>query len=109
MNIKLTKGYYRFVLLIGGFAIKIPRSIDALECNKREKYLWNNSTPETKEKLCPVITACRFLVVMKRCQAFANFDQIENAEQFVMITTDDKNWNFGRLNGKTVCLDYGSH
>lgn len=106
---RLTKGRYRFVLLIGGFAIKIPRNLPAIECNKREKYIWNNSESSIKEKLCPVVAACRFLVIMKRCQTFKNYDQVDDAESFASITNDTKNWNFGKFEGRTVCLDYGSN
>lgn len=108
-TVKITRGNYRLVLLIGAFAIKVPRNLPAIKCNQREKYLWNNSGPDIKEMLCPVVAACRFLVIMKRCQTFKNYDQVDDAESFTSITNDTKNWNFGRFKGRTVCLDYGSN
>ena len=118
-----SKGASRWVLCIGGYAIKFPsfygytNFLDGLECNylelKNYRY-YGKKGYYPIEKLCPIIfhLPLGIIIVMKRAKPlsgieFSNF----NYENFIKtdnsnIPAEKKPDSFGIINGKILAIDY---
>jgi hypothetical protein len=112
---KISKGgVTRMVFLIGNYAIKIPRLnygwekfIAGIYSNLSEYDCWR----WTKcEYLCPVLFSFGgFILVMPKVDVFPETEDAwsEIDKAIPMDDRDDhKPNNYGRLNGKIVCIDY---
>lgn len=113
-------GCTRSVLLIGKYAIKIPRLnygwqlfLKGLLANMQEVHF---STMKD-ERMAPVIFSIPggFLLVMPRCKAISKYDflKVLNISYFhglepFKVPVENKIDSFGWLNNKIVALDYGS-
>ena len=126
----LSRGATRGVLITKHLAIKFPRfwrdrkpfSLRALreglEANSQERRWSRLSLPE----LCPVYFADPFglIVVMPRCEDCPPLEPyiglaskaICPAQHEVLrqrgLPVDNYAFNYGLLNGRTVCFDYGT-
>jgi hypothetical protein len=109
---KITGGVTRLVLLTRRYAFKVPQPASwrqfllGLLANMQEVRFSGISV-----LLCPVIFSLPggLLVVMPRAEPvdeveFNGWELLELAN----LPTDPNPLNFGRLNGRTVCIDYGS-
>lgn len=122
--IRFMKGTRRYVLLVGRWAIKLPRSHLGLRCNQREIEVWNGASERNREILCPpMMTLARGLVVV-----FARAEHV-TGDEYQEIWDSPEWWklhpqwfpepsglspiletkacNWGRLNGRLVSIDYG--
>jgi hypothetical protein len=108
-------GNFRYVFLIGPFAVKVPRPRFALQglcCNRWEREVWYRWRPVFRwENLCPIVFAdpLGLVVVMPRAEQPVTDDEIKAAtpDYFPEPTYEYKAQDFGRLNGRVVALDYG--
>ena len=110
----MPKGVFRRVLLIGQYAIKLPRwhnFTEGMRSNRWEREMWFRWRPWFQWKtLCPVIYADRFglLVVMPRAVQPVPKDQVDALPDYhPEITAETKHEDFGLLSGAVVALDYG--
>lgn len=117
---KIEKGTTRTVLLVGKYAIKIPRFwhqykghkwkmfLRGILANIDENYWWKHS--QQKEKLCPVIwvSPLGLLLVMLRAEKLteSEYDKTKLDKEFCSLPLDNKIINFGKINDKTVLIDY---
>ncbi|SOR27189.1 conserved protein of unknown function [Methylorubrum extorquens] len=117
----LTNGTTRLVLVIGHYAIKIPRSQTGRRCNAHEAEIWRESSPERRAILCPILAALPggWLVVMAAAEpiseteaeallegwGFPDWDYVPGGrgEPFEYKASD-----WGRLSGKLVAVDYSA-
>lgn len=115
-------GVSRYVLLVGRWAVKIPRVnygwrlfLQGLLCNMQERAFSFMGSP----RLCPVVFAAPggWLVVMRRVRVmteveFMEFDIQEWWDEVVESgfwpPVEKKSDSFGWLDGKVVAIDYGS-
>ena len=111
-------GTTRVVLLLGTFAIKIPRFsswklfLSGLLANMQEREFGATRWPQ----LCPVIGSLPggWLVVMKRAEPLTyaewqDFDVEKWRTQSTYIVPVENKWDsFGRVDGRIVAIDYGS-
>jgi hypothetical protein len=120
---RLMKGTRRRVLLIGRWAIKIPRTRLGLLCNQREVRIWKNAQPNNRWKLCPVVGSLPFgiAIVMPITtpvtleERDACFNDPERCEVFHWSREPSGNYahleskpeDLGWLNGAMVNVDYG--
>ena len=109
-------GGYRCVVPLGRLAIKRPRLSNfraGLCCNRWEREMWFRWRPRFGWKnLCPVLFADPLgLVVFMPCaDQPVTFDEVVNASPDCYhpdINVEYKTENWGRLEGRVVCLDYG--
>lgn len=116
-------GSTRIVFLIKTRAYKIPNMRYSLEyffkgwmANIHEKKTWKVfNSPEiedtsVKDRICPVLKSYLkgFIIVMPRCIPVRKEDfPDENPYIDINLWGDYKMDNYGMLNGKMVCLDYG--
>lgn len=125
LRINFASGATRAVLLIGGWAIKFPHfgrgyqlGLHGILANLQERE-WSC----VDDRLCPVVWGdrCGLVLIMRRCEPipeeqgmtrhFASYFDGKGWPGGVEIDTLVSDWkpqNFGVLNGKLVCLDYGS-
>lgn len=117
-------GVTRIVILIGRWAIKLPRfghgwrlGLRGLLCNMQERQFAATGWPE----LCPVVWAAPggFLLIMRRARELTReewfafnpktfHDYYENGELVRSIPVEEKMDSFGMLDGRIVAIDYGS-
>lgn len=102
----MKKGYSRFVLLIGAYAIKLPRlaSMRQFACgllsNISETENYNEDQP-----LAPILFGCGLVVVMRRATPVG--DELNIPDELKELTGYDcKKSSFGILNGTIVAVDY---
>ncbi len=113
------EGCTRIVLLTSKWAIKIPNFLDGwklfltgLLCNMQERQFGQMKWPE----LCPVVFSLPggWLVVMTKVreitdEEFLEFDSREWADRpDYVVPCEHKTNGFGWLDGRVVCIDYGS-
>lgn len=123
-------GVTRIVLLVGPWAIKLPRfgygytmGLRGLLCNMQERAIWSLGWPQ----LCPVLFALPggWLIVMRRARPltdaeWASFD-VAAYEEFRqhrktegnrlcdgIVPSEYKRAHFGFVDGRLVTVDYGS-
>lgn len=123
-------GCTRIVFLIKNWAIKVPNFLDGwprflmgLLANYQETLFSKGDWHEGK--LCPVIFSIwgGWLLIMPKvevltdeefCQMDRDWRIIKNTKEFPdaiiagYICCEWKSNSFGKLNGKTVCIDYGN-
>jgi hypothetical protein len=117
----IKSGATRIVLLIGGWAIKIPRFthwnlfLCGLLANRQERMfgrLWCKDS----RKLCPILFSLPggFLVVMRRAEPMPeslfeilDIEAWKDCGDFV-IPVENKISSFGLIDGAIVAVDYGS-
>lgn len=116
MNIML--GATRAVLLIGTFAVKVPRPttwrtfLTGLLANMQEREFACLGWPE----LCPIAFSLPggWLVVMRRAAPLTNAEWAAfDTEEFIkqgtgVIPAEKKQDSFGWLDGRIVAVDYGT-
>ena len=111
-------GVYRCVLCIGNIAIKLPRItrlIKGLRCNRWESEMWKVWRPIFGwENLCPVIIAgpAGIFLLMRRAAQPVTFEEVkrintEDYDYYPDINVEYKPENWGKVENKLVCLDYG--
>ena len=110
-------GSYRCVICIGKYAIKLPRLTQlakGLRCNQWENEIWKVWRPIFGwEHLCPIIAAAPFslFVVMRKANQPVSFAEVQEADNCYDYYPDApmeyKPENWGKVEGKVVCLDYG--
>lgn len=113
-------GCTRIVVLVGRWAVKLPNFCDGwklflfgLLANMTERVFWKEGG---WPQLCPVLFSIPggWLVVMRRVREmtddeFESFNSREWAERGdYLIPCEHKSNSFGWLDGRIVCLDYGS-
>ena len=117
---KIEKGSTRTVLLIGKYAIKVPRFwheyhghrwkmfLRGILANIDEDYWWKHS--HKKNKLCPVVfkSPLGFLLVMLRAKELTEqeYDKKQLEKEFIGLPLDNKIINFGKIDGNIVLVDY---
>lgn len=129
-NIKITKGSRRFVLLIAGYAIKIPRftSWEGFICgimeNVTERYWYcgDNTVYKWKDEypLAKIYWADRFgfIMIMKRCIVLTEELEEQYKDQIASVREWCKSMpfysdieyriaNLGLDNDRVVVIDYG--
>lgn len=117
---KLTRGVTRIVLLIGPYAIKVPRPHRCatpcypsclragLHANRTEAKRWAERSEHEAAAMAPVIAGGAWALVMKRCEPVAHGD-VDTASTFwdgIINPHDRAPHNFGRLDGRPVAIDY---
>lgn len=129
MNIR-RDGCTRIVVLIGSWAIKLPRfgygyamGLRGLLCNMQERAIWTLGWPQ----LCPVLFSLPggWLLVMRRAEpltdeqwaafdfpayeAFRRHRATEgNRMSDGIVPAEYKREHFGMVDGRMVTVDYGS-
>ncbi len=119
-SFQIKKGTTRTVFLIGNYAIKIPRFwhkysgdkwksfLRGILANIDEHYWWKHS--HKKEKLCPVVfkSPLGCILVMVRAESLidSEYNKAELDKEFFGLPLDNKQINFGKINNKTVLIDY---
>lgn len=130
---KIKKGVTRIVLIVFGYAIKIPNFtyshhhfLQGCVCNSSERLFTKQWRPknnpekvgakhyefilETFEKINPTLFCSWFgLISIQKEVKLLGYDikEIDGLkEHFKIVCTDFKSENFGLLNGKIVCIDY---
>lgn len=113
------QGCTRLVILIGPWAIKLPRfgygwrlGLTGLLCNMAEVRAWTMRAPE----LCPIVAHVPggFALVMRRARPLTeaewtafDFDRFCDPGPYV-VPAERKRDSFGVLDGRIVAVDYGS-
>jgi hypothetical protein len=108
-------GAFRRVLLIPGYAVKLPRLrtvFHGLRCNRWEREVWRVWRPIFGwPNLCPVLLAdpLGLFVVMPRADQPVTFAEVVEAtpDCYPEPTNETKVEDFGRVDGRVVALDYG--
>ena len=108
-------GVFRRVLLIGGYAVKLPRIrhfTAGMRCNRWEKEMWQCWRPKLGwQNLCPVLFAdpLGVVVVMPRAEQPVGLQEVEAAigDYFPDNTAESKPEDYGRIGQAVLALDYG--
>lgn len=110
----MPRGNWRRVLLIGPFAVKIPRrerAKGAMCLNRWEHEMWTMWRPRFGwEHLCPVLWCdpSGGILIMRRATRDATFEEIDALElSDPEPTCEYKAEDWGHLDGRLVVLDYG--
>lgn len=111
----MPSGAFRRVVLLGRFAIKLPRWRNALygiRCNRWEREMWRTWRPLFGwQNLCPITFAdpLGLVVVMPRAHQPVSYDEVVEATpyNFPEITAEAKPEDFGRIGDHVFALDYG--
>ena len=110
----MPSGAFRTVLLIGNFAIKLPRLrnfLQGLRCNRWEREMWNYWQPIFQWKtLCPVYVSdpLGLFVVMPRAIQPVSEEEVDTLpDYYPPISAELKPDDYGCLKGNAVALDYG--
>jgi hypothetical protein len=119
--ISLARGTTRLVLCIGPYAVKIAKGKRGRICNAYESALWKHTTKARRRMLCPVLATVPLAValIMPRAQplteeekvfliesdGFPDWDYIRPDET---VPFEYKAFDWGRLEGKLVALDYSA-
>jgi hypothetical protein len=120
---KIKKGATRCVLLIKGYAIKMPRLaewrlfLNGLLGNMQETVWWTNLKDD---KLCPILFSIPggFLNIMPRVSPISereyvdlqrfSYPWISTADEECNLPVEWKKDSFGWYQGRIVAIDYGS-
>lgn len=109
-------GAFRRVLLLGPWAIKVPRLSNftrGLRCNRWEREMWRTWRPVFGwENLCPVLHADPvglFLIMPRAQQPVSETEALEtfSIDYWPGIDVESKRENFGRVGERVLVLDYG--
>lgn len=108
-------GVFRHVILVGRFAVKIPRfrnALSGLRCNRWEREMWRTWRPIFGwENLCPIKFAdpLGVFVVMPRATQPVTCEDVVAAtpDYYPDITSETKLEDFGRVGNRVLALDYG--
>ena len=117
----LQSGTTRFCITIGNYAFKFPKFsmsypkghrwkifLRGIIANIDEKYWWTYS--KNKHKLCDVLFyfPLGLFIIMKRARPLMahEYDYNEFLETFKEFPLDNKIENFGKLDDRTVLIDY---
>lgn len=118
----IKRGVTRIVFVFKNKVYKIPNCTYSLEhflkgwiANIHEKKTWevfNSPGIEDKtvrDKICPILKSYLkgFIIVMPRCTPLKPEDFPDESPFIDVPWGDHKMDNYGMLNGKMVCLDYG--
>jgi hypothetical protein len=111
----MPSGVYRRVILVGQFAVKVPRIrnvLAGLRCNRWEREMWHTWRPIFGWKnLCPIKFAdpLGVFVVMPRATQPVTFEDVVAAtpDYYPDITSETKPEDFGRVGKRVLVLDYG--
>jgi hypothetical protein len=111
----MPSGVFRHVILVGQFAVKIPRfrnALAGLRCNRWEREMWRTWRPIFGwENLCPIKFAdpLGVFVVMPRATQPVTFEDVVAAtpDYYPAITSETKPEDFGRVGNRVLALDYG--
>ena len=112
-RVRCLNGATRIVLLVGGYAVKLPRLntwrtfLNGLLANMQEREFSLTGWPE----LCPVLFSFPggWLVVMRRARplTYCEFEAVD-MRGFGGIPVEGKRDSFGWLDGRIVAVDYGT-
>ncbi len=117
----VTRGITRWVILTHRYAFKFPNPSYSLKhfltgwlANMRELENWKIYNSEgikdvsIKDRLCPVLRTYlwSFIIVMPRCIPCKK-EEFPEENPYNNVWGDYKIDNYGMLNSKLVCLDYG--
>ena len=107
-------GVFRRVILVGNFAIKLPRVFNILggmRSNRWEREMWRVWRPVFGwETLCPVLFAdpLGFVVLMPRAvQPVTTSDVDALPDYYPGTTAETKPEDYGRIGSLVLALDYG--
>ena len=111
-------GASRIVFCVGNYAFKFPRLTQlekGLIGNRWEIEMWKVWRPNFGwENLCPIIISdpSGFVLIMKRSKQPVAFDGVKRVNDecygyYPDINVEYKPENWGEIEGKIVCLDYG--
>jgi hypothetical protein len=111
----MPRGVFRRVLLIGPWAVKLPRWRNfskGLRCNRWEREMWQVWQPHFNwTYLCPVLLAdpAGLIVVMPRASQPVSDNEAEAAadDAHPSVNCESKAADHGRLGDRVVALDYG--
>ena len=113
----MTSGEFRNVFFFGMYATKVPRFtnfVKGMLCNRWEYEMWHHWRPIFSwENLCPIKYSAPFglFLIMIRAEQPVTFDEITKSndalDYYPDIDVEYKSENWGRVDGKLVCLDYG--
>ena len=111
----MPSGAFRRVILLGRFAIKLPRWRNlfyGIRCNRWEREMWRTWRPIFGwQNLCPITFAdpLGLVVVMPRALQPVSFEEVVRAtpDYFPDITAEAKPEDFGRIGSQVFALDYG--
>ena len=117
-NCRLEYGVTRSVLLIGPWAVKVPRLTEwrlfllGLLANMQEALFSRTGWPE----LCPVLWSVPggFLIIMRRATVLTDEEFLTlDLDRWVqranyIIPAEIKSDSFGYLDGRLVAVDYGN-
>jgi hypothetical protein len=112
------QGSFRVVICIGSYAIKLPRItrlFKGIRCNSWESEVWKVWRVKFKWKhLCPVLASSplSIIVIMRRADLTATSSEVRGAvdEEYdydTNLNIEFKPGNWGKIDGKLVCFDYG--
>lgn len=112
---RMPSGAFRRVILVGRFAVKIPRFrnlLSGLRCNRWEREMWRIWRPIFGwGNLCPIKFAdpLRVCVVMPRATQPVTFQDVVAAtpDYYPDITSETKPEDFGRVGNRILALDCG--
>jgi hypothetical protein len=116
----IARGVTRIVLLIGPWAIKLPRlhrcatacypscARSGFHANRVEAERWRNRSDHEAQALARVIAGGAWLLVMERCEPVAPGDVDFAAKRWdgIINPADRADKNFGRTSGRLVAIDY---
>jgi hypothetical protein len=107
-------GAFRYVILIGALAVKIPRLRNfsgGMRSNRWEREMWQKWRPIFRwQTLCPVYLADPaglFLVMPRAKQPVTSEDVDALPDYYPSVTSETKAEDYGRLGPDIVTLDYG--
>jgi len=110
----MPRGAFRFVLLLGNLAIKLPRLSNlarGLRSNRWEREMWTRwRLVFDWQTLCPIYASDRFgfFVVMPRATQPVSREEVDALPDYYPdITAEAKPDDYGFVNGSVVALDYG--
>jgi hypothetical protein len=111
----MSSGAFRHVILVGRYAVKVPRlrnALAGLRCNRWEREMWQTwRSLFGWENLCPVSFAdpLGLFIVMPRAAQPVTFEDVVAAtpDYYPDITSETKPEDFGRVGNRVLALDYG--
>ena len=121
--IRLRRGTTRFVVVIGRFAIKVPRNRIGLRCNRHEATLWrlNRANAARRDNLCPVLWSlfAGLILVMTAADPLAPglsptdewadfWDYDPSKGEIDEWPGEFKPEDWGLINGRRVLVDYAA-
>ena len=116
--IRLARGSQRRTIVVGRFAIKLPRPrrfFDGLRANREEARIWREGWQRRFPELCPVVACLPFGIALVmpavRMMTRDEFDRFIASESHPDHYPDpelyeDKFGDWGYLEGRPVVIDY---